>query len=78
MYKVIVIDEDGHESTFENVLDYNFIDVDFVQSIAGSDFETQLSDEELNKVRSYCQDSEQLPDQYDMKMIIEEVIKDRE
>lgn len=78
MYKVIVIDEDGKESVTENVLDYNFIDVDFVQQIAKQDFKTSLSEDELKAVQSYCQDCEQLPDQYDMKMIIEEVIKDRE
>lgn len=78
MYKVIVIDEDGKESVTENVLDYNFIDVDLVQQIAEQDFETSLSEEELKEMQSYCQDSEKLPDTYDISEIISEIIKDRE
>ena len=77
MYKVIVIDEDGKESVTENVIDYNFIDVDFCQDIAESDFDTELSDDELKEVQKYCQDCERLPDSYDMNMIIEQIIKDR-
>lgn len=78
MYKVIVIDEDGKESVTENVLDYNFIDVDLVQQIAKQDFETSLSEEELKDVQSYCQDSEELPDTYCISEIVSEIIKDRE
>ena len=73
MYRVIVIDEDGKES----ITDYNFIDVDLVQQIAKQDFETSLSEEELKEVQSYCQDSEELPDTYDISEIISEIIKDR-
>ena len=78
MYKVIVIDEDGRESVTENVIDYNFIDVDLVQQIAEQDFETSLSEDELKEVQSYCQDSEELPDTYGISDIISEIIKDRE
>ena len=78
MYKVIVIDEDGKESVTENVLDYNFIDVDFCQDIAESEFETELSDAELKEVQKYCEDCERLPDSYDLQQIIEEIINDRE
>ena len=78
MYKVIVIDEDGKESVTENVLDYNFIDVGFCQDIAESEFETELSDDELKEVQKYCQDCERLPDSYDLQQIIEEIINDRE
>lgn len=78
MYKVIVIDEDGHESVTKNVIDYNFIDVDFCQDIAESDFDTELSDDELKEVQKYCQDCERLPDSYDIQQIIEEIINDRE
>lgn len=78
MYKVIVIDEDGKESVTENVLDYNFIAVDFCQDIAESEFDTELSDDELKEVQKYCQDCERLPDSYDMQQIIEEIINDRE
>ena len=77
MYKVIVIDEDGKESITENVLDYNFIDVDFCQDIAESEFDTELSDDELKEVQKYCQDCEELPDSYGMQQIIEEIINDR-
>lgn len=78
MYKVIVIDENGRESVYENILDYNFIDVDLVQQIAEQDFETSLSEEELKEVQSYCQDSEELPDTYDISEIISEIIKNKE
>ena len=77
MYKVIVIDEGGKESVTENVIDYNFIDVDFCQDIAESDFHTELSDEELKEVQMYCQSCERLPDSSDMKEIIKQIIKDR-
>ena len=78
MYKIIVIDENGRESVYENILDYNFIDVDLVQQIAEQDFETSLSEEELKEVQSYCQDSEELPDTYDISEIISEIIKNKE
>ena len=78
MYKVIVIDEDGNESVTENILDYNFIDVDFCQDIAESEFDTELSDDELKEVQKYCEVCERLPDSYDLQQIIEEIINDRE
>lgn len=78
MYKVIVIDEDGHENVTENVIDYNFIDVNFCQDIAESECETELSDDELKEVQKYLQDCERFPDSYDLQQIIEEIIKDRE
>lgn len=77
MYKVIIIDEDGHESVTENVLDYNLIDVAFVQDIAASEFEVELSEEELKEVQSYCQSCERLPDSEDIQEIVEKILKDR-
>lgn len=77
MYKVIVIDEDGNESVTENVIDYNFIDVDLCQDIADTYFDDELSDDELKEVQKYCQDCEKLPDTYDLQQIIDEIISDR-
>lgn len=77
MYKVIVIDEDGNESITENVIDYNFIDVDLVQDIA-DDKGTELSEEEIEEVSRRCSGCEQLPNMEDLRCIIQDIIDDRE
>ena len=77
MYKVIVIDEDGKESVTENVIDYNFIDVDLVQDIA-DDKDTELSEEEIEEVSRRCSSCEQLPNMEDLRCIIQDIIDDRE
>lgn len=77
MYKVIVIDEDGKEVVTENVIDYNFIDVDLCQSIA-SDKGTELTSDEINEVSKRCSGREQLPDMEDLRWIIQDIIDERE
>lgn len=77
MYKIIVIDEDGNERVTENVLDYNYIDVDLCQNIA-IDHATELTDEELKEVERRCENSEQLPDMDSLRWIIKEIIDERE
>ena len=78
MMKVIVVKDDGSISVTENVLDYNLIDVDLIQKIAADDFETELSQDEIEEVENSLSSWDELPDLYQLQGIIQDVIDDRE
>jgi hypothetical protein len=78
MMKLIVVKEDGSIVVSENILDYNFIDVDLVQKIAREDFETELTNEELDDLKEDLESWEELPDTYQLQGLVEDIIKDRE
>ena len=78
MMKVIVVKDDGSISVTENVLDYNLIDVDLIQKIAADDFETELSQDEIEEVEDSLSSWDELPDLYQLQGIIQDVIDDRE
>ena len=77
MLKLTIEHEDGRISVVENVLDYNYVDVDLCQDIAIAE-ETKLSDEEIKEVQRQCERSEQLPDIEHLREIIFEIINERE
>ena len=78
MMKIIVVKDDGSISVTENVLDYNLIDVDLIQKIAADDFETELSQDEIEEVENSLSSWDELPDLYQLQGIIQDVIDDRE
>lgn len=78
MMKIIVVKDDGSISVTENVLDYNLIDVDLIQKIAADDFETELSQDEIEEVEDSLSSWDELPDLYQLQGIIQDVIDDRE
>ena len=78
MMKIIVVKDDGSISVTGNVLDYNLIDVDLIQKIAADDFETELSQDEIEEVEDSLSSWDELPDLYQLQGIIQDVIDDRE
>ena len=78
MMKIIVVKDDGSISVTENVLDYNLIDVDLIQKIAADNFETELSQDEIEEVEDSLSSWDELPDLYQLQGIIQDVIDDRE
>lgn len=85
MYKITVEDENGGVIVYENVLDYSYIDKDFVQQLAGEILtesplnkgDTTLTEEEIKEVQTSCRYWEQLPDPNELQGIIQDVINDR-
>lgn len=78
MMKIIVVKDDGSISVTENVLDYNLIDVDLIQKIAADDFETELSQDEIEEVEDSLSSWDELPDLYQLQGLIQDIIDDRE
>lgn len=76
MYKIIVVYEDGREVTTENVLDYNFIDVDTVQDIA-KDNGTELTEEEICEIRRRLTHYDELPDWDGLRWLVKDVLEER-
>ena len=69
-----VTDDWGNDFVVENVLDYNYIDVDLVQDLAENHWE-RLTAEQLKEVARRCKNKERLPDIDDLEWLIQDVME---
>ena len=76
MYRLTVESDDGIVHIWDDVLDYNFIDVDLCQDIA-NDNETELSEDEIKEVEERCENYEQMPNMEDLRWLIRDIINER-
>jgi len=81
MKKLIVIDEDGNQSEFDNVLSWGCLckeDIETVEellSLNGED--VKLTDEEILEVERRLEKRDSLADMEDLRWIVQDVIDDR-
>ena len=69
-----VTDDYGNDFVVENVLDYNYIDVDLVQDLAET-HGGRLTAEQLKEVARRCKNKERLPDIDDLEWLIQDVME---
>ena len=81
MKKLIVIDEDGNQSKFDNVLSWGCLckeDIETVEellSLNGED--VKLTEEEILEVERRLEKRDSLADMEDLRWIVQDVIDDR-
>lgn len=70
---ITVKDDDGLVHTYENILDYDFVDVSDVQNIAES-VGVKLTDKHMKEIKRRCEKMERFPDYEDLSWIIKEIV----
>ena len=73
MYTLTITDEGGKSLTVHNVLDYDFVDEDNVQTVA-EQFGKTLTKAQLVQVQRRCWKAERFPDNEDLTEIVKEVL----
>ena len=75
--KVIVIDDDGYEMKFDDVLAYAFLSPEDIQDCAAM-HDTKLSDGEIKDVVERVNKMDGFPNLDDLRWIVGDIISDRE
>lgn len=77
MYTLIIKDENGHETTLENVLGYDALTTEDVDCIVNDNNLTPLTEEQLKKVEWAMGRFESFPDMTELKWLIKDVLEGR-
>lgn len=70
---LIVKKEDGTSYEWHDVVSYDFIDKDDIQSVA-DDYGVTLTDKQIENVGRICSNLERFPDNEDLRWIVKNIL----
>ena len=75
--KLIKVDDNGSVTVFDDILGFDFINVDDVQNVA-ENYGTKLTEEELEEFVRRTDHSETFPDYERVSYIVSDIVGERE